>query len=190
VDDRLQDKKGSRKTTGSDCLTAGKDPDGGYADFSGNAWKKPLMLTRDCVLYSSHWSLWYRAPQPFGTGQRDGGRWSAQAAMDPARGAGGVGCGGFAVSRVRTGFGSQMPGARSDSTVPDIVFSPKSLAYRVFGPVGTAADISYFDVHSDPHRVDGHDYADLSRSRRMFQPSWVTFLLHRATTTALAAGSW
>jgi hypothetical protein len=31
----------------------------------------------------------------------------------------------------------------------------KSVVYEVFGPVGTVADISYFDVNSDPQRVDG-----------------------------------
>jgi len=30
----------------------------------------------------------------------------------------------------------------------------KSVVYDVFGPVGSVADISYFDVNSDPRRVD------------------------------------
>jgi hypothetical protein len=29
------------------------------------------------------------------------------------------------------------------------------LTYEVFGPPGTVADISYFDVNADPQRVDG-----------------------------------
>lgn len=37
------------------------------------------MHSRDCMVYSSHWSLWHRAPQAFGLGQGDGVRWSAQA---------------------------------------------------------------------------------------------------------------
>ena len=65
-----------------------------------------------------------------------------------------IACGGFAVSRVRAGFGSEKPSAYSNSTVTDTVFGPKSVVYEVFGPVGTVADISYFDVNSDPHRVD------------------------------------
>ena len=34
-------------------------------------------------------------------------------------------------------------------------FNPKQISYEVFGPPGTVADISYFDVNSDPKRVDG-----------------------------------
>jgi Mycobacterium membrane protein len=64
--------------------------------------------------------------------------------MDPAGGAGG----GFAVSRVRAGFGSQRPSACSSSAPTDTVFSPKSVGYKVFGPVGTAAGVGYFDVTS------------------------------------------
>ena len=63
--------------------------------------------------------------------------------------------GALAVSRVRSRFGSESPSAYSNSTAADTVFSPKSVVYNVFGPVGTAADIGYFDVTSDPHRADG-----------------------------------
>lgn len=66
-----------------------------------------------------------------------------------------IACGSFAVSRVRSGFGSEKPSAYSNSTATDTVFSPKSVVYKVFGPVGAAADIGYFDVTSDPHRADG-----------------------------------
>jgi hypothetical protein len=41
-----------------------------------------------------------------------------------------------------------------NSTVTDIVVSPRSVVYGVFGPVGTVAGISYFDLNPDPHRVD------------------------------------
>jgi len=58
-----------------------------------------------------------------------------------------IACGGFAVSRVRSGF------AYSNSTVTGTVFALKSVVYQVFGPVGRVADISYFDVNSEPHRV-------------------------------------
>ena len=45
-----------------------------------------------------------------------------------------------------------MPTARIDDTKP---FNPKHLTYEVFGPPGTVADISYFDVNADPQHVDG-----------------------------------
>jgi hypothetical protein len=64
-----------------------------------------------------------------------------------------IGCGGFAVSRVRGAFGSEKPSGYPNATVTGTVFSPKSMVYEVFGPVGTVADISYFDLNSDPHRV-------------------------------------
>ena len=62
-----------------------------------------------------------------------------------------IACGGFAGSR---GSGSEKPGGYSNSTVTDTAFGPKSMVYEVFGPVGMVADISYFDLDSDPHRVD------------------------------------
>ena len=34
-------------------------------------------------------------------------------------------------------------------------FNPKQVIYEVFGPAGTVADISYFDVNSEPQQVDG-----------------------------------
>jgi Mycobacterium membrane protein len=66
-----------------------------------------------------------------------------------------IACGGFAVSRVRSGFGSETPSAYSNSTATDTLLSPKSMVYKVFGPVGTAADVGYFDVTSGPHRAMG-----------------------------------
>jgi hypothetical protein len=41
-----------------------------------------------------------------------------------------------------------------NSTVTDTVVSPGSVVYEVFAPVGTVADISYFDLNPDPHRLD------------------------------------
>jgi hypothetical protein len=29
------------------------------------------------------------------------------------------------------------------------------LTYEIFGPLGTVADINYFDINSEPQRVDG-----------------------------------
>ena len=37
-----------------------------------------------------------------------------------------------------------------DETKP---FNPKRMTYEIFGPPGTVADISYFDVDSEPQRV-------------------------------------
>ena len=34
-------------------------------------------------------------------------------------------------------------------------FNPKRIVYEVWGPAGSTADISYFDVNADPKRVDG-----------------------------------
>ena len=62
----------------------------------------------------------------------------------------------FTVSRVRAGSGSEKHAAYPNSKMTDTLLGPKkSLVYEVFGPAGTVADISYFDVNSDPQRVDG-----------------------------------
>jgi MmpS family membrane protein len=67
-----------------------------------------------------------------------------------------VGLGGFAVARIHGIFGSDKRPSYSDSAAGDSKpFNPKRLTYEVFGPPGTVADISYFDVDADPKRVDG-----------------------------------
>ena len=67
----------------------------------------------------------------------------------------------------------------------------KQLSYEVFGPSGTVADISYFDVNADLQYVDGarlpwslkiHD--DLGRA------SWATSLAQGDKATVSAAASW
>ncbi len=64
--------------------------------------------------------------------------------------------GGFTVHRVRGFFASEKRESYSDSNLDNSKpFNPKQLTYEVFGPPGTVADISYFDVNSDPRRVDG-----------------------------------
>jgi hypothetical protein len=64
--------------------------------------------------------------------------------------------GGFIVSRVHGLFGAQnhasYDGAQVDSGQS---YKPKQLIYEVFGPVGTVAKISYFDVNYQPQQVDG-----------------------------------
>jgi nitrate reductase NapE component len=67
-----------------------------------------------------------------------------------------IGLGGFTVWRIHGIFGSEKRPAYSDSATDDSKpFNPKRLTYEVFGPPGTVADISYFDVNADPKRVDG-----------------------------------
>ena len=67
-----------------------------------------------------------------------------------------VGLGGFTVWRIHGIFGSEKRPSYSDSKTDDSKpFNPKRLTYEVFGPPGTVADISYFDVDADPRRVDG-----------------------------------
>jgi len=66
-----------------------------------------------------------------------------------------IGGAGFTVSRVHVDFGSERH--RSDATAKSSdaqQVNPKSVVHEVFGPVGTVADIRYFDVNSDPRRVD------------------------------------
>ncbi|WP_428341163.1 MmpS family transport accessory protein [Mycobacterium sp.] len=67
-----------------------------------------------------------------------------------------VGGAAFSVSRVRSATTSDTPSSYGKSEVTDVgQQSHKSVVYEIFGPVGTVADISYFDVNSDPQRVDG-----------------------------------
>ncbi|QUR66208.1 MmpS family protein [Mycobacterium spongiae] len=64
--------------------------------------------------------------------------------------------GGFTVFRIRSYFGSEKRASYSDSNLEGRKpFNPKQLTYEIFGPPGTVADISYFDVNSEPQRVDG-----------------------------------
>ncbi len=64
--------------------------------------------------------------------------------------------GGFVVDRVHGYFGSEKRASYADSNLESAKpFNPKEISYEVFGPPGTTADISYFDVNSDPKRVDG-----------------------------------
>lgn len=63
--------------------------------------------------------------------------------------------GGFTVYRVRGFFGSEKRESYADSNLESTKpFNPKRLVYEVWGPPGTIADISYFDVNGDPQRVD------------------------------------
>ena len=64
--------------------------------------------------------------------------------------------GGFTVSRLHGIFGSEKQLSYSDTRVDNAKpFNPKHLRYEVFGAPGTVADISYFDVNTDPQHADG-----------------------------------
>ncbi|MGH3560840.1 MAG: MmpS family protein [Mycobacterium sp.] len=67
-----------------------------------------------------------------------------------------AGAAGFTVSRVHGLFGSEKRPSYAEGQIDDTQpFNPKQLTYEIFGPPGTVADISYFDVNSEPQRVDG-----------------------------------
>jgi Mycobacterium membrane protein len=64
-------------------------------------------------------------------------------------------CGGFVVSRVHGLFGAEKrPSYAGGQVDGGTSFNPKQMTYEVFGPAGTVADISYFDVNSQPQRVN------------------------------------
>ena len=66
-----------------------------------------------------------------------------------------VGVAGFTVTRIHGLFGSEKRPSYSDGQIDETKpFNPKHLTYEVFGPPGTVADISYFDVNSEPQRVE------------------------------------
>ena len=67
-----------------------------------------------------------------------------------------IGAGGFAVSRLHGIFASEKSPSYSDARSQESnPFHPTYVTYEVFGPPGTVADISYFDVNGDPQRLDG-----------------------------------
>jgi hypothetical protein len=67
-----------------------------------------------------------------------------------------IGGGGVTVARLHGIFGSEKGPTYADSQIGDAKpFDPKHLTYEVFGPPGTVAKISYFDVNADPKRVEG-----------------------------------
>jgi hypothetical protein len=67
-----------------------------------------------------------------------------------------IGIGGLSVSRLQGIFGSEKRPSYADTVIDDTKpFDPKHITYEVFGPPGTVAGISYFDVSAAPRRVDG-----------------------------------
>jgi hypothetical protein len=64
--------------------------------------------------------------------------------------------GGLTVSRLHGVFGSEKRASYADTRIDDTKpFNPKHLTYEVFGPPGTVAQISYFDVNGDPQHIKG-----------------------------------
>ncbi|GBE67532.1 hypothetical protein MFM001_39940 [Mycobacterium sp. MFM001] len=67
-----------------------------------------------------------------------------------------IASGGFTVTRLHNVFGNEKRPSYADTKVDDTKpFNAKHLRYEIFGPPGTTADISYFDVNADPQRVEG-----------------------------------
>jgi hypothetical protein len=67
-----------------------------------------------------------------------------------------IGAGGWTVSRLHGVFGSEKPPLYTSAGIGNAKpLNPKHMAYEVFGPPGTVASISYFDVNADPRRVEG-----------------------------------
>ena len=67
-----------------------------------------------------------------------------------------VGAGGFTVSRLHGIFGSEKRPSYADTKINNTApFNPKHLTYEVFGPPGTVANISYFDVNAEPQHIEG-----------------------------------
>jgi hypothetical protein len=67
-----------------------------------------------------------------------------------------MGAGGLTVSRLHGVFGAEKRISYADTRREDTKpFNPKHLTYEVFGPPGTVADISYFDVDGEPQFVHG-----------------------------------
>jgi hypothetical protein len=66
-----------------------------------------------------------------------------------------IGAGGLTVSRLHGVFGSEKRPSYADTKVSEnTTYDPKHVVYEVFGPPGTMADISYFDVNADPQLVE------------------------------------
>lgn len=67
-----------------------------------------------------------------------------------------VAAGGLTVSRLHGIFGSEKRESYADTRIKDTKpFNPKHIRYEIFGPPGTTADISYFDVDGNPVHVNG-----------------------------------
>ena len=60
------------------------------------------------------------------------------------------------MARLHGIFGSEKRPSYADTALNDAEpFDPKYMTYEVFGPPGTVASISYFDVNAEPQHVQG-----------------------------------
>jgi hypothetical protein len=85
-----------------------------------------------------------------------------------------LGAGGFTVARLHGVFGSEDRPVYADTEKDERQpYDPKHLMYEVFGPPGTVASISYFDLDSEPRFVEA---ATL--------PWTLTFVMSEATAVA------
>lgn len=67
-----------------------------------------------------------------------------------------VAAGGLTVSRLHGIFGSEKRPSYADTRQQDTKpFNPKHVKYEIFGPPGSMADISYFDVNGEPQHING-----------------------------------
>lgn len=67
-----------------------------------------------------------------------------------------MGAGGLTVARLHGIFGTEKRPTYADTQTKDAKpFDAKHLTYEIFGPPGTVAKISYFDVNADPKLVEG-----------------------------------
>jgi Mycobacterium membrane protein len=65
-----------------------------------------------------------------------------------------IGVGVVTVSRLHGIFGSEKRPSYADTELDENTrFDAKQFSYEVFGPPGTVADITYFDVNGDPQLV-------------------------------------
>lgn len=66
-----------------------------------------------------------------------------------------LGCGAFIVARVHDVSGADNRPSYDDTHAAGAgSFAPKQVVYEVSGPAGAVADISYFDVNSQPQQLD------------------------------------
>lgn len=63
--------------------------------------------------------------------------------------------GGLTVWRLHGLFGSEKGPSYADTRVDNKPYNPQHLRYEVFGPPGTVALISYYDVDGSPQHIDG-----------------------------------
>jgi hypothetical protein len=61
---------------------------------------------------------------------------------------------GLVVTRLHRIFGSEDLNARAGGGIKIVQFNPKVVRYDVFGPVGSTANINYWDANADTHQIN------------------------------------